>query len=362
MIPNLLTSLSGEAITSRMMWEKYRREECLHLLEHYVYGERPQDAPDCVTFDVKTVNEDLEGMLLRHVTICFDGYSFTAKAFSPKDKTENVPVFVYVMHEAQQVDTDIDNEPNTLYIPIADMAKRGFGTVVYYVNDIYPEHHHHPNFEEGIFKTYSPRRDRRRDSDWATLSAWAFGASRVVDFIEADEIFSSKNIAVCGHSRGGKTALWAGATDPRFSFVISNSSGCTGASILRGKEGEHIEFIAHTRWMCERYNNYVEYEAMLPVDQHFLLAMIAPRLLYVQSSSEDTWSDPVAERLSAKLASEVYELYGKRGVVLPEEGKVEVDTPYHYGNIGYHMRTGRHAIRAFDWEQYMNFWEKRLLP
>ncbi len=359
MIPKLLTSLSGEAITSRMMWEKYRREECLHLLEHYVYGERPVEAPDSVTFDVKTVNEDLEGMLLRHVTINFDGYSFTAKAFSPKD-AKDVPVFVYVMIEKHEKDTDIDHEPNTPYIPIADMAKRGYGTVVYYVNDIYPEHHHFPNFEEGVFKTFSPRRDRRRDSDWATISAWAFGASRVVDFIEKDDIFSSKNIAVCGHSRGGKTALWAGATDPRFSFVISNSSGCTGAAMLRGKEGEHIDFIAHTRWMCERYDNYIEYEQMLPVDQHFLLAMMAPRLLYVQSCSEDTWADPVAERRACRLASDVYELYGKRGVVLPEEGNVEVDTPYHCGNIGYHVHTGKHAICAFDWDLFMDFWDNRI--
>lgn len=358
MIPKLLTSLSGEPITNSELWENFRREECFHLLEHYVYGERPAEKPDNITFNVKTVNEDLCGMLLRHVNICCDGFTFKAHAFSPKDKT-NVPVFVYCMHEAQQLKTDIDNEPNNLFVPIADIAKRGYGVIVYYANEIYPEHHYYPNHEKGIIKHYSPNREKRRDSHWSTISAWAFAASRVADFIETDEMFDINKMAVCGHSRGGKTALWAGATDKRFSYVISNSSGCTGAAILRGKEGEHIDFIQQTNWMCENYHKYADYEEMLPIDQHFLLAMIAPRLLYVQSSAEDSWSDPAAERRACRLASEVYELYGKKGVVLPDDKDIETDKAYHDGYIGYHQRTGEHAIRAFDWEKFIDFWEKK---
>ena len=186
---------------------------------------------------------------------------------------------------------------------------------------------------------------------------WAWAASRAADYLVTDPRIDSANLAIAGHSRGGKAALWTGANDTRFSYVISNSSGCMGAAMLRGKTGEHLDFITtHTDWFCQKLWTYADNEEMLPIDQHMLLALIAPRLLYIESNSLDDWADPISERRSCQLAGEAYALYGKKGIVLPET--VEVDTPYHEGCIGCHMSAGEHKIRAVDWEHFTAFWEK----
>ena len=266
------------------------------------------------------------------------------------------------MPEYEEESTDFDQEPNGTYVPVLDITSRGYAVFVLCFSTIYPDCDHKADYEAGIFTVLSPDRAKRKDSDWASISAWSWAASRVMDYIETDPAIDKDNVAVAGHSRGGKTALWCGATDPRFSLVVSNSSGCTGAAMLRGKTGEHIDFITGvTDWFCANYGKYSENEEMLPVDQHMLLALIAPRLLYVQSSSLDDWADPKSERRACVLAGEVYELYGKKGIILPgiEQEELECDTAYHEGTIGYHMATGEHSIRPSDWKMFMDFWDRK---
>lgn len=181
-----------------------------------------------------------------------------------------------------------------------------------------------------------------------------------MDYIETDTRYDNSKVIVVGHSRGGKTALWCAATDKRFKCAISNNSGCTGAAMHRTKKGEHIKDINRTDWFCENYKKFNENETMLPVDQHMLIAAIAPRLCYVSSSSEDSWADPAAERDSCRLASSVYELYNKKGAVLPNE-PIEVNKAYHDGMIGYHVKTGKHSITKYDWEMFLKFLSKKLI-
>ena len=228
-------------------------------------------------------------------------------------------------------------------------------------SQIYPDEEHKADYRAGVFAHFQPDRSLRRDNDWATISAWAWGASRVLDYLETDPRVNAKEAAVVGHSRGGKTALWCGATDTRFALSISNASGCSGAAMHRDKikEGETIRAINRTDWFCGNYHKYNDLDNILPCDQHMLIAAIAPRLCYVESCSEDLWAAPASERLSCRLAGDAYALYGKKGAVLPEESDITADTPYHEGNIGYHMKSGPHCILAYDWEQYMNFWDKK---
>ena len=359
MLPDILTSISGEKITSRYAWENFRREEIRHLFEHYVYGERPKNSPDTLEFSVETLNPDKDGALVRRINICADGYSYSVLSFTPKDKT-GVPTFLYFMHEFQENNSELLSEPNCKFIPIIDIVKRGYGVVVMYFSSIYPDVLRNLHHRTGMFERYLPSEKNRRDSDWAAISAWAYAASIVADYMVTDPLFDSDNLAVAGHSRGGKTALWTAALDERFSFAVSNSSGCMGAALLRGKEGEHIDAIsANTDWFNKNQAKYALYEEMLPVDQHMLLSLIAPRFIYIQSSSEDRWADPVAERRSARLASEVYKLYGHKGAVLPEESEILLNTPYHEGYIGHHTTEGAHRIAACDWDMFISFWEKR---
>lgn len=358
MEPKLLCSLSGEKVGSKEAWESFRREECLALLSKYVYGVRPAGIPKKLEFSEECTEKALNSIFFKKIKITVDGYSFPVRIFYPRSENP-LPAVVYVMHTAQETSTDIENEPNNLYIPIEDIAKRGYAVCVFYFRDVYQDILRETDYENSMFKIYSKPRVERDDDEWSSVSIWAYAASRVFDYLETDPIFDKSNVAIAGHSRGGKTALWTGATDPRFSFVISNSSGCMGAAMLRGKLGEHIQFITdNTDWFAKNLSRYAKDEEMLPVDQHMLLALIAPRLLYVKSDALDEWSDPAAERRSARLASSVYELYGLKGAVLPEESQIEVGESYHDGNIGYHVSEGDHKIRREDWEKFLAFWEK----
>jgi len=153
----------------------------------------------------------------------------------------------------------------------------------------------------------------------------------------------------------GKAALWAGAKDERFGLVISNNSGCVGAKLSRRKLGERFTNIndGFPHWFCTNFKNYNDKEETLAVDQHQLLAMMAPRPVYVAIASNDDWNDPEGEFLSAYYASEIYPLYGLRGI--ESSTFPEPETPYHEGSVGYHLRTGDHGITKYDWIQYINF-------
>lgn len=359
MEPKLLVTLSGEKIKTAEDWERYRRPECLNLLAEYVYGKAPTAAPKTLSFEIEQ-KKNINKLTFERVKISFDGFSFYARVFYKKSK-KPLPTIVYMMHNSQQTKSDIENTPNCDFIPIEDICEKGYAVIVFYFKELHHDNKGDAVHEGSLLANYSRPREERDGNEWASICAWSFAASRVMDFIETRKEFDKANVAICGHSRGGKTALWIGATDPRFSFVISNSSGCMGAAMLRGKTGEHLDFItSNTLWFCKNLDNYVENEEMLPVDQHMLLALIAPRLLYVESNSLDDWADPSAERRSARLASEVYKLYGKRGVVLPvDDSKVEVCKGYHTGNIGYHMNAGKHKICKADWEMFLAFWKKK---
>ena len=356
--PSLLTSISGEKIKTKEQWEQFRREECMELLATYVYGRQPVGKPEDLTFTTKVKNDDLDGLVFKEVTVCFKEFAFTVKVYHKKD-AKSLPVFLYFMHMKEQNTLFNENEAETVNAPIKDICHRGYAFIVMQYTSIYHDDFTCADYEASLFKPFSPPRAERADTDWGAIALWAWAASRVMDYIESEDTYDSSNVAVVGHSRGGKTALWTGATDPRFSFVVSNSSGCMGAAMLRGKKGEHLDYITqHTDWFCKNLDHYIENEQMLPVDQHLLLACIAPRPLYVASNSLDEWADPAAERRGARLAGEAYALYGLKGAVLPEDDRIECGKAYHEGQIGYHMSEGAHKIRAHDWEKFMAFWEK----
>lgn len=358
-IPELLKSISGEDIKTVEDWENFRRPEIMNLLSEYIYGVRPVDRPSGMEFKIAEEKKSHMGhkMDYQKIIISFMGYSFVVHAYLPQNIEGKIPAFVYDMHEYQEERFNFETEIECANIDFDEITKRGYGIFVMPTSGIYPDWEHKSNYKDGVFTVFPPNGERE-DNAWATISAWSWGLSRVIDYLETLPYIDIEKIAAVGHSRGGKTALWCGATDKRVACAISNNSGTAGAAMHRNKVGEHIKDINITDWFCKNYHKFNDREEFLPVDQHMLIASLAPRLCYVSSSSNDDWADPEAERRSCRLASEVYEMYGKKGVVLPDE-PVEIEKAYHEGSIGYHSKPGDHGITHYDWKMFLDFLDSK---
>lgn len=388
-LPDPLVNLQGKIIETPQQWETSRREEVLELFRDHVYGHVPE-TDLALDYQVTYLNRDaLDGKaIVKEVEIRASNgtvmHTFPVLLFLPKDATGPVPVFLgmnfrgnHTIHPDDRIslteswvpnDTELGYAENRISEesrggrahrwPVDLILERGYGLATVYAGDIDPDFD--DGFTNGIHAIIPQGSSDPDPGAWGTIATWAWGLSRVLDYLESDPDVDHESVAVIGHSRMGKTALWAGAEDERFAMVISNNSGCGGAALSRRAFGERVSRIntAFPHWFADRFNIYNDNEVALPVDQHMLLALVAPRPLYVASAQEDDWADPHGEYLSLYYSSRVYQLYGNEP--LEEAQLPEVDQPLWRGKLGYHIRTGKHDVTRYDWEQYIGFADQHL--
>jgi len=372
-LPDPLRLEDGTPVTNADMWRNIRRPELLQLFKDHVYGHSPDTPVSLRAEPFEAPTPALGGKALRHqIRLHFsdeaNGPKLDLLVYLPADVPQ-APVFVglnFLGNQAIQPDpairlseawfnrgtgivdhhaTEAARGVEAKSWPVARLIDAGYGVATFAAGDLYPDAK--DKFLDSLQPFFGTREDD--PARWGALATWAWGLSRVYDYLSGLPQVDAARIIVAGHSRYGKAALWAGASDERFAMVVSNDSGEGGASLFRRNFGETLTHLP-AYWFAPRFKSYVGRVPDLPVDQHELIALIAPRPVYIASATEDWWSDPRGEFLAAKGADPVYRLLGAGGLDLQDFPAPE--SPVH-SRIAYHLRTGPHALTPYDWDNYI---------
>ncbi|MDO4583214.1 MAG: acetylxylan esterase [Planctomycetia bacterium] len=403
-LPDPLVCEDGSRVETVADWTR-RRAEIFRQFQEQMYGFLPEmlekagNHPDFVTFEVvEDCPDALSGTALRkQVVLTFTnpqkpGQKVTANLllYIPKHAKKPVPVFLgynfmgnHTITPEPEILAFHDRAGNVLTEEtlaqkegtsarggrvnrwdVAQILENGYALATMHYVDVAKDQRNQC-FTSGIFDLYSDYEGEtsREKTDWGAITAWAWGLSRALDYLETEKLVDAKKVAVMGHSRLGKTALWAGASDPRFAVVISNNSGCGGAALSRREFGETILIMSGglRYWFCPKFREFGERVGDFAIDQHELMALMAPRPVYVASAEEDRWADPKGEYLSCLHAVPVYQIFG---IEKPFGDQTTPELPslnQSVGNvIGYHIRTGIHDVTPFDWTQFIQFADRFL--
>lgn len=393
-LPDPLVMNDGTKVETREQWFNQRRAELLETFTREMYGQSP-GKPENMQFEVfDNEPEALDGKATRRQIRIIINESGKETAmdvlmYIPNQlKGKTIPVIVALnfwgnhaivndkeiklpetwMEERAGSYTDLScvknnrateecRGVNARQWPVKKILDRGYALVTAYREDIaadLPD----KGFTTGVHTLY-PELQNRKDN-FGTIAAWAWGLSRIVDYLETDKDIDSERIALFGWSRLGKAALWAAANDRRFSLVISNQSGAGGTKIFRRNTGEKINRLCTVfpHWYSKSFRKYIDKDSILPFDQHMVLSLIAPRPIYIGSAQDDKGADPDGEFMGALATDPVYKFLGTEGLPVATMPPLNHSVQ---GQIAYHIRTGNHEVTEYDWEQYLNFMDRRLI-
>ncbi|MBL9114740.1 MAG: acetylxylan esterase [Verrucomicrobiaceae bacterium] len=388
-LPPLMAASDGSKVETADDWKSKRRGEILELFRNHVFGYTPAIGSDLKVEVTEKKDGALQGMAVRwllHLSLPsvpqWEGIDLMV--YVPKGLPKPVPVVVGLSFQGNHaVTTETDVPISKKWMrpgkqegqvvanratekargaessrwPLKMIMEHGCALATAYYGDIEPDHA--DGWKDGLRGAVGLK---KVDNEWGAIGAWAWGLSRMLDACQQIDGVDASRAAVIGHSRLGKTSLWAGAQDERFGIVISNNSGEGGAAPARRDFGETTKIItsAFPHWFCKRYSTYAEPNThLLPVDSHMLGALAAPRGLYIASAVEDEWADPKGEFITAREVEPVYRLFGKDGVGVSDQPAI--DHPVG-AQVRYHVRTGKHDVVDFDWEQYLKFVGALLKP
>ena len=358
---NVPPLLKVTAPRTQEAWREVHRPAIKELFEEQVYGRRPVERPPHLVFSLAEPDAVMmDGAAVRKRIRCEYGgkygtNSFVFTAFIPRVGRPS-PSFVFICNRNPDENIDPTREKKSGFWPAEEIVRRGYAAIAFWNGDITPDRYHGNTL--GVFAAFEDvNRMYRTAKGWGVLSAWAWGASRVLDWIETESTLDAQHVAVIGHSRGGKTALVAAAWDERFAMACSSCSGTGGAKLnhVDLPSSEHIRDSVRSRsfWYCHNYKTWANLDHMAPFDQHMLVAMIAPRLVCIGSATEDPHAGPYGEYCTARYASYIWTIFGRKGFV--SEGFPSPNTPQQQGDISYHIRDGKHDLTAYDWGVYMDF-------
>jgi len=404
-LPDPLLRLQGGKISNPAGWLQEQRSRITWLFEDHVYGVSPGEFGHLEFIPVRETSILHDSAILKEIDIHVRdkglGLTIHVLIIIPKSVAKPAPAFLALnflgnhalypdshlsIHSQWQSPTRYSRpkqvlpSPDTRGLdvsrwPIEILLERGYALATAYYGDL------EPDFPGGwrhgirsILPMYadeshegrpglSPSQKRpaagagppwARPYHWGAIAAWSWGLRRIMDYLITDPDIRPSQIVLIGHSRLGKAALWAGAQDDRFAIVISNNSGCGGAALFRRRYGETIRLLNRVRphWFCRNFKKYGGHEQELPIDQHMLIGLIAPRPVYIASASEDLAADPRGEYLSAFEAGKIYALFGQTGLETERMPSLNESVGM---TVGYHIRSGPHAITAFDWQKFIRF-------
>lgn len=355
-LPDPMKTADGTAVTTKDDWIGRRRAEVLELFRANVFGRVPDTKAEIRHEVVEENRAALEGTAtLRRIRFTVsrgtNSIAFTVVLFVPNQPPKPVPVFLLICNRGAEIIDPAGGNTNEFW-SVREIIGRGYATAAFQVGEVDPDDP--KGYAHGV-RALLDNSPRGPDA-WGSIGAWAWASSRIVDYLETDPDLAKGRIAIIGHSRGGKTALWAAAQDERFALACINESGCGGANLLRrrfeGRESVARITRAFPHWFAPKFATFANREDDLPIDHHMLLALVAPRTVHVGSAAADRWADPRGEFLGLVHAAPVYALFGKKGLgtdVMPAIG-----TPLQGDGMAYHIRAGVHNLTLEDWRAYLD--------
>ncbi len=354
-LPDVLKTIDGQTVNTVSVWEKKRRPEVLTLFENHVYGQMPKTYSNITVKITNDVVDAMDGKAhLKEVTITIwkakKFVNIHLTLFTPNNTKKPSPVFLLI-NNRDKSNTDPTRKIKSEFWPAETVIDNGYAIAAFQVEDAAPDNKE--TYQHGVLQLYPNQLNA--GNGMKAIGAWAWAASRVMDYLKTNKDIDFTKISLVGHSRGGKTALWAGAQDQRFAIVFASCSGNTGAALARRQFGETVKAIntAFPHWFNNNYKNYNNNVNGLPVDQHMLISLMAPRPVYTTNATQDLWADPVGSYLSIVNAQKVYALYGKHSELTPDSPPA--NTPVINSILGYHNREGIHDMTAYDWDNFIRF-------